>query len=172
MTDATTDKTLLVGHISPETAYTVEDYPYGFRLRCRIRYWLEGNPKRGYRWCSQTTNPKRAEERWNAPKKSTYSRIAAVMFLNADQHVKWCSFPDHADNIEDMRAWVARHGDALTKEMHGSILLFFKVKERFEARRAEEHAKGNTNWPFAPSNSPESTAKHPEPVLLTDLIKR
>ena len=28
-------------HISPETAYVIDDYPYGFRLRCRIRYWLE-----------------------------------------------------------------------------------------------------------------------------------
>ena len=27
--------TELVGHTSPETAYTVEDYPYGFRLRTR-----------------------------------------------------------------------------------------------------------------------------------------
>jgi hypothetical protein len=31
---------LLSGHVSPQTAYLVEDYPYGRRLRCRIRYWI------------------------------------------------------------------------------------------------------------------------------------
>lgn len=29
---------LLLGHVSPQTAYLVEDYPYGRQLRCRIRY--------------------------------------------------------------------------------------------------------------------------------------
>lgn len=32
---------VLSGHTSPETAYVVDDYPYGFRLRCKIRYWIE-----------------------------------------------------------------------------------------------------------------------------------
>jgi hypothetical protein len=36
---------ILKGHISQETAYLVDDYPYGFRLRCKIRYWLEYQPK-------------------------------------------------------------------------------------------------------------------------------
>jgi len=53
---------ILKGHISPETAFIVDDYPYGFRLRCKIRYWLEYNPKHGFRFVSQTTNPKRAGE--------------------------------------------------------------------------------------------------------------
>src|SRR6516165_4444148 len=65
------DMQILSGHISPETAYVVEDYPYGLRLRCRIRYWLEHTPKRGFRFWSQTTNPKRGNI-WNKPKASTY----------------------------------------------------------------------------------------------------
>ena len=62
-----TIKVLLSGHTSPATAYTVDDYPYGFRLRCKIRYWLEYTPKRGVRLWSQTTNPKRPGEVWNKP---------------------------------------------------------------------------------------------------------
>jgi hypothetical protein len=31
---------LLLGHIDADTAYVVDDYPYGYRLRCRIRYWV------------------------------------------------------------------------------------------------------------------------------------
>lgn len=32
--------TVLHGHTSPETAYVVENYPYG-GLRCTKRYWVE-----------------------------------------------------------------------------------------------------------------------------------
>jgi len=31
---------LLRGHINRDTAYVVNDYPYGRVLRCRIRYWI------------------------------------------------------------------------------------------------------------------------------------
>jgi len=51
-------KTILSGHTSPETAYLVEDYSYGFRLRCNNRYRLDCDPKRGARLMSQTSNPK------------------------------------------------------------------------------------------------------------------
>ncbi len=86
----------LTGHTSPETAYRVEGYPYGFRLKCSIRYWLEYSPKKGFRFCSQTTNPKvEGVEVWNAPKKSTYSMLG-VMGLNDEGHVVWtgCSIYD------------------------------------------------------------------------------
>ena len=83
-----TIKEVLQGHTTVETAYVVDDYPYGFRLRCKIRYWLEYAPKKGFRLCSQTTNPKVAYEKWNAPKKSTYS-LLAVMGLDEEGHVTW-----------------------------------------------------------------------------------
>lgn len=76
----------LLGHTSPETAYVVEDYPYGFRLRCKIRYWIETKPGFGQRFVSQTTNPKKAGEVWNKPKASTYHPVL-VMGLNNDDHV-------------------------------------------------------------------------------------
>jgi hypothetical protein len=45
---------VLSGHVSEETAFLVEDYPYGFRLRCKIRYWLEFDPKKGFRSLSNS----------------------------------------------------------------------------------------------------------------------
>lgn len=66
---------VLWGHNSAETAYVVADYPYGFRLRCQIRYWLEYRKGKGFRFVSQTTNPKRPGEVWNKPKASTYSPL-------------------------------------------------------------------------------------------------
>ena len=69
---------ILNGHTSPETAYVVQDYPYGYRLRCKIRYWLETatkGAKAGETRCmSQTTNPKLTGEHWNTPKGSTYGQ--------------------------------------------------------------------------------------------------
>lgn len=79
----------LYGHSSPDTAYVVNDYPYGRRLRCKIRYWLESDKRRGVRFVSQTTNPKMAGERWNKPKPSTYALVDGCMYLDSDGHVKW-----------------------------------------------------------------------------------
>lgn len=78
---------LLFGHTDEASAYVVDDYPYGFRLRTKIRYWIE-TTKSGDRFCSQTLNPKVNGDHWNKPKKSTYSEVG-VMFLNDEGHVKW-----------------------------------------------------------------------------------
>lgn len=71
----------LSGHTSPETAFVVDDYPYGFRLRTQIRYWLETKKGHGQRFCSQTLNPKTGA--WNKPKAGTY-HVVAVMVQNDD----------------------------------------------------------------------------------------
>lgn len=80
---------VLRGHKSPETAYLVDDYPYGFRLRCKIRYWMELKAGRGARLVSQTTNPKVAGEVWNKPKASTYSGGMPIMYLDGQGHLTW-----------------------------------------------------------------------------------
>lgn len=64
--------TILHGATSAETAHVTDDYPYGRRLRCQRREWLEHKPGHGYRFMTQTTDPRRAYEHWNAPKASTY----------------------------------------------------------------------------------------------------
>ena len=82
---------------------------YGFRLRCKIRYWLEDKPVRGHRFVSQTTNPKVAgEEVWNKPKASTYSAAPdlAVMFKGQQGHIHWTSvgvysWPEHVQSFKD-----------------------------------------------------------------------
>jgi hypothetical protein len=94
---------ILKGHTSPETAFVVDDYPYGFRLRCKIRYWIEFHPKRGFRFVSQTTNPKRAGEVWNKPKASTYCRFGAAMYLDDSEHVQWTGLSEYSDGAEAVR---------------------------------------------------------------------
>lgn len=81
--------TLLRGHTSPETAYVVEDYPYG-SLRCKIRYWIEfgtkGAGKGQFRFGSQTTNPKRGHS-WNNPKYGTYNTLLFMYLDTRNNHV-------------------------------------------------------------------------------------
>ncbi len=71
----------LFGHTTEETAYLIEDYPYGFTLRCQKKVWIETDPKRGQRTVEMTSNPKRAGLHWNTPKKSTYDSLCAPFIV-------------------------------------------------------------------------------------------
>ena len=75
----------LHGHTSFETAYAVEDYPYGFRERTTMYYWIETKAGKGDRLMTATINPK--NNRLNKPKASTYSTFL-VLYLNENGHVK------------------------------------------------------------------------------------
>ncbi len=77
----------LFGHTSLETAYEVKDYPYGFRLRTEIYYWIETAAKKGDRFCSCTRNPKNG--RMNAPKKGNYYNVAAMYLNPENNHVEY-----------------------------------------------------------------------------------
>ena len=90
-------------HISPETAYVVEDYPYGFGLRCKIRYWIEVT-KHGARCVSQTSNPKKPGLVWNKPKAGTYYRFGAALHLDNGDNVKCAGMHEYMDG-EQCAAW-------------------------------------------------------------------
>lgn len=116
--------TVLTGHTSPDTAYVVADYPYGFRLRCQIRYWIE-TTKHGQRVVSQTTNPKKPGLVWNKPKASTYTSLR-VLFLDEQGHVQnnglstWATTPQIA-------RFEATYGEALTSNRDQCVLKFLKM---------------------------------------------
>ena len=91
-------KTLLTGHTNKENAYIIADYPYGYRLRCKMRCWIEtatkGKGKGEQRYCTQTTNPKiTSMESWNKEKCGTYAPMV-VMYLDEAGHVH-CSHLHH-----------------------------------------------------------------------------
>ena len=70
--------------VSMETAFVQDGYPYG-RLRTQRRAWMEHNPKRGYRFVTQTKDPKTG--RWNKPHAGTYSSFAVLYLDTRDNHV-------------------------------------------------------------------------------------
>jgi hypothetical protein len=127
---------ILTGHISPETAYTVADYPYGFRLRCQIRYWLEWAPERGVRFVSQTTNPKRPGVVWNKPKASTYCRFGGCMFLDADDHVQWSSLSEYTNGAE-ATAWQEQFGAGNHPQAQELARRWVAAKVAYDANRTK-----------------------------------
>ena len=85
----------LYGHTSPETAYLIADYPYGRKLRCQRRVWINYSPRHGYCFVSQTTNPKTS--RWNKPHKGIYSEIAMALYLDEQDHVQRASLTAYSN---------------------------------------------------------------------------
>jgi hypothetical protein len=125
---------VLAGHVSPETAFVVDDYPYGFRLRCRIRYWLEFKKGTGVRFVSQTTNPKRGGA-WNKPKASTYGRFGGAMFLDEKGHVHWSALTEYTDGAEVV-AWLATYGAGLPPDARETAELWRASKVAYDEARA------------------------------------
>lgn len=132
---------LLTGHISPETAFMVDDYPYGFRLRCKIRYWIEFKPKQGFRLVSQTTNPKRGHA-WNKPKASTYYRFGMAMFLDDAGHVQSRGLSEYSDGAE-AKAFQATYGEGVPEAGRPTLNQWVAAKTAYDAARAEAKADGN-----------------------------
>lgn len=124
---------LLFNHTSPETAYVVDDYPYGFTLRCKIRYWLEYHPKRGFRFMSQTSNPKRGHI-WNKPKASTYARFGAAMLINDIGHVQWASLGEYC-TAQEAKAFLDTYGDAVPTDGLNMLKKWIAAKTAYEANR-------------------------------------
>jgi hypothetical protein len=156
---------LLKGHVSPETAYVVDDYPYGFRLRCKIRYWIEYKPKTGFRFVSQTTNPKKAHcgEIWNKPKASTYCKFAAAMYLNSNGHVEWNGVHEYSDTATCI-AFRDKFGDAIPEAGRHIINEWIAAKSAYDKAREPHEADGS----IAPLNVGLKEARE---AFVTEAIK-
>jgi hypothetical protein len=101
----------LYGHNNFETAYLIEDYPYGRSLRCKKKVWIEiaekGQHKGCYREVYCTTNPRYTGEVWNKPKCSTYSDLL-IMYIDPESgYLKtdaWSSWGERRKAFNDK--WV------------------------------------------------------------------
>ena len=132
---------ILKGHVSPETAYVVDDYPYGYKLRCKIRYWLDYAPKKGVRVVSQTTNPKRGNI-WNKPKASTYYRFGGAMVLDENNHVQFVGLSEYCDGAEAQR-FEQQYGDGVPEQARDMLRRWVASKLAYDAARADAKADGS-----------------------------
>ena len=126
-----TTYTAIAGATSPETAIVVDDYPYGFKLRTQIRYWIEyKSDKVGYRFASQTLNPKTGV--WNKPKYSTYSPLAVLVRDDESGHISWLGWNFY--NSEDgLDAFEAKYGAALPETATAFIEALHRGYDRARA---------------------------------------
>jgi len=104
--------TTLSGHTSPESAFVVDDYPYGFRIRTQIRYWIETKKGHGQRVVSQTLNPKTGQ--WNKPKAGNYHVIAILVLDESNGHVSFETLQSGGwDKEEKIVDFETRHASAI-----------------------------------------------------------
>ena len=150
----------IYGHTSQVTAYMIEDYPYGRTLRCRRRVWLEGNPKHGFRFVSQTEHPTRKV--WNKPHTSTYVTVAACLYLDEQGYVCWTGIHDYTEanealdfartfgpkceGAERLTSWAASKAklDRAFGTGRAYITINGTAQERNETVRAEDLANSET----------------------------
>ena len=121
----------------------VDDYPYGFRLRTQIRYWVESKKNKGDRFVSQTLNPR--TNKWNKPKKGTYMAICIVC-RNEKDHITYQGLSFSTD-VEAYNKFVEFVGTTklndIQKENLKVVYAYSKAYENvtFECRAVEYRNK-------------------------------
>lgn len=122
-------------HTSPEMAYVVQDYPYGFRLRCQIRYWIDVHPTRGCRLMSQTSNPKMSGLVWNKPKASIYSLFGMAMYIDESGHVQQAGLTEYTNGAE-ATAFRDTYGAGVPNAAKPTMDHWIAAKVAYDAKRA------------------------------------
>lgn len=133
------DVETLSGHTSEDTAFVVEDYPYGFRLRTQIRYWIETKKGHGQRFVSQTLNPKTGK--WNKPKAGTYG-VLIVMTRNPENgHIHTAGLSSGGwSKEEDIQAFETKHAAAIGDYERAAIKYIRASNKANDMIKVEIHA--------------------------------
>jgi len=159
----------LYGHDSMNNAFVVEDYPYGFKLRTQAKFWLEYKPGKGYRFLSQTMDPKNG--RWNKPKASTYTEFAAAMYLDEKDHVQWTGLGQYSDapKMNEFLSDFPGADKAILKK-------FVPMKVKFYQKLLEANAQGLSGWAINGESQPATEAdtgrNRKELEEWTDVMKK
>jgi hypothetical protein len=106
--------------------FTVDDYPYGYTLRTKIRYWVE-TTRNGQRFASQTLNPKTGA--WNKPKKSTYSNIILIG-TNEQEHITYISLSMYS--LKEAQDFKQKYESFFNEYQKKEIINIIKMLEVYE----------------------------------------
>lgn len=133
---------VLYGHTDENSAYVVEDYPYG-RERTLMRYWLEYKKNKGYRFVSQTLNPK--TKRWNNPHPGTYSDFLLMVRLFSNGHVHSTQPVSYTalDTIRNIRAY----GQSYRPEVYTTVKAYLLAGLAYNTKAIQRMKKtGGSGW--------------------------
>jgi|JI10StandDraft_1071094.scaffolds.fasta_scaffold06004_34 hypothetical protein len=150
----------LSNHTSFETAYIVDDYPYGLRLRCKRAHWVEYKKNKGFRFVTRTTNPKKGDM-WNKPDAGTYCRFGMEMFLDEENHVSHRAITEYSEpeqvvdflntfpeaNMVELKDWILLKWLYCKKFAEGKVVRTVNgVTQEFNERERQEHQKDFDSW--------------------------
>jgi len=146
----------LTGHINPESAFVVDDYPYGFRLRTQIRYWIETKKGHGQRLVSQTLNPKNGQ--WNKPKAGTYDVIKVMVLDESNGHVSTETLHSGGRSEEDqIVGFETRHAASIGDYERAAIRYIRATNKANDLIKVTIH-EYNPNDPIPPQTREEQAA--------------
>lgn len=128
---------ILTGHKSPETAFLIEDYPYGHKVRTQKRVWIEEKPKKGFRLMEQTKNPKTGA--WNKPAAGNYYAFGMAMFLDERGYVEHVAVGEYSRDA-DIVSFIRTFG--VTPALKAVAL----AKVKYHRSVANAHEAGVNPW--------------------------
>jgi hypothetical protein len=148
----------LTGHASHESAFVVDDYPYSWHIRTKIRYWIE-TTKHGQRFVSQTMNPKTGN--WNKPKAGTYSEIK-VMVRNPSNGYVGNQSLDFNDSEEEIANFENLHASALDE----------RATKIISHIRAHNTACSRLTWTCGPVKEGDAPQTMQEQIAIINALTR
>lgn len=126
--------------ISQETAFIQPDYPYGRTLRCQRRVWVETRPKFGQRMVTQTNDPKKDFEKWNAVKPGNYFPIVVLTLDEATDpepgYIKQYALSGY-DSLDKIEEFETKFGAGLTDEQKNTLKYMKMVRQKQQQKREE-----------------------------------
>tara|TARA_R100000664_G_scaffold5650_1_gene10489 strand:+ start:284 stop:865 length:582 start_codon:yes stop_codon:yes gene_type:complete len=169
------EKKYIYNAVNFDTAIEVNNYPWGFRLKTKVKYWIESNNK-GDRFIKQTLNPK--TNKWCNPKKSTYNAVE-VLYFDENNHVKSYGIGKYGTNEEELKTFISNIDynslNLLQKKQIEMIKSINKVMENvsFKIEKVSEY---NLSNPLdlirmrKDNNSAETKAKEKEQNIIKNKI--
>jgi len=151
-----------------DNSLEVSNYPWGFKLKTKRKYWIESNKTQGDRLCFCTLNPK--TEKWCAVKKSTYNAVE-LLYIADNGYIKSDGIYKYGVNEEEIKNFLSEVDyeqlNDLQKKQICKLKSINKVMEKvtFKIAKVSEY---NLSDPLdlirmrRDNNSPETKAKEQE----------
>ena len=160
-----------------DNALMVENYPWGFKLKTKRKYWIETNKTQGDRLCFCTLNPK--TNKWCAVKKSTYNAVNVLNIRDDNGYIETDGVHKYGTTKDELDKFLSRIDyeqlNDLQKKQICKLKSINKVMEKvtFKFAKVSEY---NLSDPLdlirmrRDNNSPETKAKEQEQNQIKNKI--
>lgn len=103
--------TVLKNHTTFDNGAEVDNYPWGFSLKTKRRYWIETSKTHGQRLAYATMSPKTGQ--WCKPKRGTYSYIKLLLKQDDNGYIVTDSVSKYASS-ETMSNFLTKYENDLS----------------------------------------------------------